>query len=898
MTNSGTVDQVRAALAAFEAGKKTLAELEAALSAALHSGLWTPALIMNVLRNAVAAGRVPLEMLRRLGMEELGEATVARAVESFSNADSAALSPLRGESIAAGQLLAGRYRLERKLGEGGMGVVYLASDQEVKGEIFAVKVLTNEFRHSPEALKLLLEETRMTRALAHPNIVGVYSLNVDRNDVFILMEFLEGKTLQALLDQDFGRGMRFDRAWPIIEDMGAALAYAHDRSVIHGDLKPANVFVTTSGRAKLLDFGIARAARGSRKGTDTLARSALTPAYASCEMLEFEPPDTRDDIYALACIIYEMLSGKHPFGGRNAVDARNAGEKPTPIAALTNRQNATLAQGLAFDRAARTATVEMLIAGLAPVVNASKPRGPLSKGAWVATLLVVSAALVIAGALLWRSMHPTTENAHIGTTNPTAPELVKSESPAAIFAPPAHSIAVLPFVNMSGDPRQDYFSDGISQELLDSLSRLEELQVAARTSSFSFKGQNVDVATIAHKLNVGAVLEGSVRRAGNTVRVTVQVINAVTGFRIWSQTYDRQLTDILKVQTEVATAVAQQLEVKLAGSEAARLQVGSTSNPAAYDAYLRGVQLQIMASNNQSEVMTRAALAEFDRAVALDPEYSGAQAARARGLMQVALYEHDVTARNHELVEAIQAAERAVALAPNMGEAHLALGLAFARGQLDVGRAAPEMDRALSLAPGSAEVQASFADFSNDMRHFPSALQAARQAVRLDPRNVAIHLTLIDILTAQHKYDEATSALRIASELEPVSPRLAGSQANVLIASGQIAQAIKWCESTSTPLDNWARSACLALAYHASGRRDDAERELNTFKAIDGETSAIFYAGTYAQWGDRMAAIEWLKKAERMRDPMLTEVRADWEFDPLRDDPEFRAIEARMNFPP
>jgi len=506
---------------------------------------------------------------------------------------------------------------------------------------------------------------------------------------------------------------------------------------------------------------------------------------------------------------------------------------------------------------------------------------------WIAGAVVLAAIAYLVADRFWLSRRSTVER----------PATVAVPT-AAAFNPPAQSIAVLPFVNMSGDPRQDYFSDGISEELLDSLSRLEELQVAARTSSFSFKGQNTDIATIARKLNVGAILEGSVRRGGNKVRVTVQLINAVTGFHMWSQTYDRQLTDILKVQTELATAVAQQLEVKLAGSEAARLKMGGTSNPVAYDAYLRGVQLRLAASSNQSEAIARAALAEFDRAVALDPEYSGAHAKRAQGLMQVAFYEHDVSARNRELVEAIQAAQRAVALAPNLGEAHLALGLALARGQLDVGRAAPEMDRALSLAPGSAEVQGSFADFANDMRHFASALQAARQAVRLDPRNVALHITLIDILTTQHKYDDALSALRIASEVEPASPLLAGSKANVLIASGQIAQALEWCESTSTPLDNWARSACLALAYHASGRRDDAERELNTFKAIDGETSAVFYAGTYAQWGERSSALEWLKKAERLRDPMLTELRADWEFDPLRDDPEFKAIEARMNFPP
>jgi predicted Ser/Thr protein kinase len=313
MANAGTVDEVRAALAAFEEGRKTLAELEGVLGPALQSGVWTPALAMQALRNAVAAGLVPLETLQRLGLEEASDGTVRRVPQISSvSSESGAVPHAAHEPIATGQLLGGRYRLERKLGEGGMGVVYLASDQEVKGETFAIKVLTQEIRERQDALELLREEVRKTRLLAHPNIVGVYSLNVDRTDVFILMECLEGKPLQALLDEDFGRGMRFDRAWPIIEDLGAALGYAHDHSVIHGDLKPANVFITTSGKAKLLDFGIARAARGSRRGKDAAALGALTPAYASCEMLEQRPPDTRDDIYALSCMIYEMLSGRHP----------------------------------------------------------------------------------------------------------------------------------------------------------------------------------------------------------------------------------------------------------------------------------------------------------------------------------------------------------------------------------------------------------------------------------------------------------------------------------------------------------------------------------------------------------------------------------------------------------
>jgi TonB family protein len=275
-----------------------------------------------------------------------------------------------------GQLLGGRYLLERELGGGGMGVVYLASDQEITGELFAIKVLKPEIRAFPEALPLLREEVRTTRALRHPNIVGVYSLNSDRRNIYMLMEYLEGKTLDALLDEEFGRGMPFSRAWPLILDMCDALAYAHDHNVIHSDLKPSNVFVTIAGRAKLLDFGIARVARTRNGRFDPGTVGALTLAYASIEMLEGNKPDQRDDVYALACVIYEMLSGRHPYDLHSALEAHLARMPVAPIASLTPAQNAALAQALTVGRANRTSTVEALLASLdasSPAAAAARP---------------------------------------------------------------------------------------------------------------------------------------------------------------------------------------------------------------------------------------------------------------------------------------------------------------------------------------------------------------------------------------------------------------------------------------------------------------------------------------------------------------------------------------------
>jgi serine/threonine protein kinase len=268
-----------------------------------------------------------------------------------------------GECVGIGTVLNDRYVVEQKLGEGGMGTVYLVRD-EIERDRVAIKILKENLRAHPEALEALREEVRKTRALAGPNIVGVYDLNRDRSQVYVKMEYLQGKSLEALLDEDFARGMPFSRAWPIIRGMCAGLAYAHDHGVIHLDLKPSNIFITTAGIAKVLDFGIARALRSPRGHYDPAGLGALTPAYASCEMFERRAPDVRDDVYSLACVIYELLTGKHPFGKWSAIKARDEKARVVPILGLSHGQNAALARGLAFSRERRTPSVEALLEGL------------------------------------------------------------------------------------------------------------------------------------------------------------------------------------------------------------------------------------------------------------------------------------------------------------------------------------------------------------------------------------------------------------------------------------------------------------------------------------------------------------------------------------------------------
>jgi len=510
-------------------------------------------------------------------------------------------------------------------------------------------------------------------------------------------------------------------------------------------------------------------------------------------------------------------------------------------------------------------------------------------------VILIGLLLVIAGALLWHSPRPATEAESAKTAVPASGVPAKLESTEGGFTPPPHSIAVLPFVNIGGDPKEDYFSDGISEELLNALSRLNDLQVVARTSSFSFKGQNVNVSTIAHELNVGAVLEGSVRRAGNTVRITAQLINTVTGFHLWSETYDRQLSDIFKVQTEVATAVAQQLEIKLAGNST-QFAVGRTRNPDAFDAYLRAQRLY--EEGPVSSAGWRAVLAALDQTIALDPNYADAYTRRAGALLNLSYISSpdEVKALREQ---AAAAAERAVVLAPESGEAHAVLGRVRFDFSLDFAGGGAEFERALALAPGSAVVQRNAAVNTAMLGHFEPALKAAQRAVDLDPQNwQSYHQQGITFYIAR-QYGEAVAAFQHALVLNPGNPTVNGYLAGSYFALGQLEQARQLCEATATPMLDGRRHLYLALIYHALGRQGDAEHELQQLKKLDGDGIPLVYAEIYAQWGNAPEALQWLTKAERLHDShQLNVLKTSPLLDPIRNEPKFKALLARMKFPP
>jgi TolB-like protein/Flp pilus assembly protein TadD len=466
------------------------------------------------------------------------------------------------------------------------------------------------------------------------------------------------------------------------------------------------------------------------------------------------------------------------------------------------------------------------------------------------------------------------------------------------FAPPPHSIAVLPFVNMSGDKEQEYFSDGLSEELLNSLSRINELQVAARTSSFYFKGEHADLATIAHKLNVAAVLEGSVRRSAHTVRITAQLINTDTGFHLWSQTYDRNLGDVLALQSEIANTVASALKVTLLGDATAKIELGGTRNPAAFDAYLRGWRAYYVARTAGD---FQVAIAAHTEAIRLDPNYALAFAARSNARVLYTIFSTDSTgpAVRDGLDRALADAHKAIALAPELGEAHSALGFALEVGSLDFARASEEYERSLTLSPGSALVLRRYAEFAAFMGRADAGVAAARHAVALDPLNFSAHAQLGGTLRYARRYDEAIAAYQEALVLNPGHALTSAHVGLSYYALGNFQNAGSSCEIASYAQAGGGDGlVCLALTYDKLGRHADAEGVVAKMRASAGDAAAYQYAEIYAQWGNTANALDWLETAMRLHDSGLGTLKVDPLLDPLRREPRFRAIEGALKFPP
>jgi len=766
-----------------------------------------------------------------------------------------------GDRLAIGESLSGRYRIERELGEGGMGVVYLVTDTQVAGEVFAIKVLEEGLE--PEALSLLREEVRKTRKLSHPNIVDVHSVNVDGTKLYVLMEYLEGKSLNALLDEEFGRGMPFSHAWPIIEDVGAALGNAHDHSVIHSDLKPANIFVTTSGRTKLLDFGIARVSRGPlpHKRSGPLA---LTPAYASCEMLEGKEAHRRDDIYSFACVIYEILCGERPFGQLNALEAREAGAQVPPLGVLSRGQNGALAQALAFDREARTASVEQLLAGL---VTDKVPRSRRNAVLGAALIATVAA---LGFTYLWISKQS------------VVVQSVGSDAQQAAVSP--KSIAVLPLLDLSTGHEQQYFADGLTAALIDRLTLFPGLSVTGQTSSFALKGSKEDAPTLARRLRVEYLLEGTVRGSAEQLRVSTRLIRAADGFELSSQVFDRSGGEILKLEEDIARAVAAELHGSL---DTLAPAVPSTHSLEAYRLLLQAGHL------SRQDAATDGERALIEAALQKDPGYADAW-------VELGFWWYDSMLIGRAVPEtavprARAAFDRALTLDKNYSRTHI--GLAWLQmSQLDWVGAQRSIARADTLDPASLSVLTARGELARSAGRWAEAIRLEHERLQRDPLSVGAKFIVAQSHLCGGEYANAEEIFRQTIAENPRYPGAHALLARALAARGDAASALK---VIALEPDETARLAGLASIQSALGRRDASDEAITQLRTRYGQTLPGLAGLAYAYRNQLEPAFQWLQRAVEQRQPEFAASLActpEPAFSPLHADPRFAALRGRLGF--
>jgi TolB-like protein len=480
------------------------------------------------------------------------------------------------------------------------------------------------------------------------------------------------------------------------------------------------------------------------------------------------------------------------------------------------------------------------------------------------------------------------QNGHAGPARESAiAQPSAATAKIAGFSPPEHSIAVMPFANMSGDPAQDYFSDGLSEELLDALSRLSGLQVAARTSSFSFKGKSTTVEEIARTLNVASLLEGSVRREGTKVRISAKLINAATGFELWSQTYNRDLKDVLKLQTEVAAAVTQSLRVKLIDDLPALVEAGGTREPRALDLYFRAQAL----TRNQSLQNLNQTVELTTQAIQLDPKFADAYGARANAESNLAGSWDPQERIASRYAEARRDIERAIELAPQNGRNRATYGTVLQNGYLDFRGAQVQFAKAEELSPNEVATMASVANFQALMGQSAEATKTIRRALALNPLSPGAWSNSAAAFLYIGLYEESIRAADHTASLG--SSAAQGTRCQALLALGKQQEALAACQ----PADDATKQAAMAVLLNKLNRQSEAQAMLDQLVKENGDAAAYQYAGIYAQWGDKATALKWIEKGYELKDPGLAFMKADPVLEPIRREPRFLAVVSKLIFP-
>jgi len=789
----------------------------------------------------------------------------------------------------------GHYKISESIGTGGMGDVYLATDITA-GRTAALKLLPLRFTGDAERLKRFQREARAVVGLNHPNIVTVYEIGEDHSTHYIASELIEGETLR----QRLMRGqIQLNEAVDVAIQVASALAAAHDAGIVHRDIKPENIMLRPDGYVKVLDFGIAKLAESAfadpssvavlrrveatADGAEpmTLAETNLgsilgTVRYMSPEQACGGHVDKRTDIWSLGVVLYEMITGHAPFTGDTPQDVMSAilEREPQPLTKYIAHPPAEFQQiiskTLRKDRKERYHSAHELLQALKDFRHKLEVEADLARATagpswlrWVRSpaalaLVVLVAALALALPFYWHRNLTTS-------------------------SPPEKSIAVLPFLDLSETKDQEYFCDGMSEEILEALAKVDGLRVVARTSSFSFKGKSVNAREVGEKLNVANVLEGSLRREGDRVRVTAELINARSGFHLWTETYDRELDDVFALQDEITRAIVDALKIKLA----VPLSVHEQRDRDVYDLYLQGLYF----SNKGSEEDLRRALSFFQRAVEKDPTFARAWT----GVAKVWYFLADVYVKPLDAYAASkEAALKAIALDEKDAEAHCYLSEAKRVLDWDLAGAEAELTRALELDPNSAPAHFFSALLPLFRGELKEGLRLVLEAEKLDPVSPIISYVATAAYLANDQIDEAISEGQRTSQLDPNYFYLDSDLAAAYREKGNFAEAIalysKAQEATHLP------SSGLAITYARMGRETEAQNILaQLLQAREKRyVSAPVIAAVYVAFGDKEEAFRWLERAFEEHSAILQWIAFLPEFRPLHSDARFPHLLRRI----
>ena len=804
----------------------------------------------------------------------------------------------QNDSLTGRQL--GHYKIAGRIGQGGMGEVYLAHDMLLDRHV-ALKLLRAQFTKDVDRLNRFRREARAASALNHPNILTIHEIGEEGALHFIATEYVEGETLrQKMAGARMGVGETLD----IAIQVSRALAAAHQAGIAHRDIKPENIMLRTDGYVKVLDFGLAKLAEGRQEHagseaptvpmTDTQPGVVMgTVNYMSPEQARGLVVDTRTDIFSFGVVVYEMFTGKKPFGGATVSDviASILTREPEPIPPDDRRAPEGLwrvvKKCLEKDRETRYQSAQEVLIDLEAVKRAldSAPDVSINEGnrrrptafASRRILAPVGAAitLIIAGVVYasWFRAKPP----------PTPPEI--------------KSIAVLPLDNLSGDPAQDYFADGITEALIADLAKIGALRVISRTSVMQYKGGRKPLAEIARELNVDAVIEGSVQRSGDRVRITAQLIHAPTDRHLWAESYERDLRDILALQSEVARTIAGEIRVKLNPQEQVRLAGNRQVNPEAYDYFLRGN----FYFNRGSEADWQKAIEMLERAVAADPSF-----AEAWGSLALTYQYGAVNFSPEEKTwqeKAFVAMQKAFSLNPELAEAHIVRGrlLWSHPSHFQHEEAIREYRRALSSNPNSDEALFQIGQVYNHIGLFDKALEEFQKALAINPNNVRARSFQGQTFLYQGRYEDALTVFR--NTPRSYNPQLFGYQtAWALFQLGKKNEAL-------TTLDEYLRDypkdpggtlgSMQALILAASGERAQAEKKIKVAAEKDRDSVQFHHAAynigaAYALMNNPEQAVKWLQTAAEDGFPCFPLFEHDSNLNSLRNDTRFTGFLANL----